>query len=98
MKNYNKQAVVPVKVSGNSMYPTYKDGDVVFIKSASFYNINDVVVIKCKDCSIIHRIIKVMNTADNVLYLTKGDNNPFIDRWYSSQNIIGKVITRKDER
>lgn len=84
------------KVSGNSMYPTLMDHDIVVVNECSEYDINDIIVINCKNFLIIHRVIQIKVMKDGEYYLTKGDNNNFIDRWHAKKEIIGKVVKIND--
>ena len=69
--------VMPVQVKGDSMYPTLKDGDLMFLNKIgySFGSINrfDIVVIDKGDTYIIKRVIGLPNETikyeDNVLYI-----------------------------
>ncbi|MGC8675776.1 signal peptidase I [Fervidicoccus sp.] len=63
-------------VSGNSMYPTLKTGDIVVGITDKNYK-NGEVVVWCvsKTQCVIHRIVGTYNEY----VITKGDNNPYID-------------------
>ena len=80
------------RVLGNSMYPTLLNNDVVSVIVCEEYCVNDILVVNCIDHLMIHRIIKTQMRNDEMYYLTKGDNNNFIDRWCSSKAVIGKVV------
>lgn len=88
----NTKKGFPVRISGNSMYPTFKEGDIVYVKAMPYYNIDDIVVVNEIDSKFIHRILKIRYKGKEKYYLTKGDNNTFLDRWYREKNIIGKVV------
>jgi signal peptidase I len=68
-----------VHYRGSSMYPTFHDPEFLLIEKPEekTLRIGDVIVFKAShiDTMVIHRIIKV----DNGLFITKGDNNSFVD-------------------
>ena len=80
-------------VSGNSMYPTLQNGDLVIFAPASGVIPNGTIIIYAQQGIndkffswltgriIIHRIVGVYesNSSDNYYYITKGDNNLFND-------------------
>lgn len=73
------------------MYPTLLEGDIVTVDACSHYQVNDVLVVNVKENLMIHRVIDIKTINNMVYYLTKGDNNSFIDRWQSQKSILGKV-------
>lgn len=77
-------------VSGSSMNPNIKAGDLLIIKKMDNYLLNDIVVYKNDEgITICHRIIN----ADNEMYQTKGDNNNYSDGYMpKNEDIYGKVI------
>lgn len=90
----NVDRELTLKVSGNSMYPALSDGDLISIKRFGEYQVNDIVVINCNDHLVIHRVIHHKSMHNTIYYLTKGDNNNFIDRWFPCKSIVGKVTKR----
>ena len=84
-----------ITVAGNSMLPTYKNGDKV--KILPFNRkivVGDIVLYAhLKNSLTLHRIYKIdYDETDCCLYLTKGDNNPDIDPYtLTDNNIIGLV-------
>lgn len=91
VKNENRD--VPIRITGNSMFPLYRDGDIVFIHSCQDYQINDIVVVIRPEHFIVHRLInKMTSTSGEDYFLTKGDNNNYVDRWYPRKYILAKVV------
>lgn len=95
-------ADIPVAVvKGNSMLPLLREGDIVFIVKANPSEIKegDVIVFWTPNNAtlIIHRVIKVMWSKNTAYYITKGDNNPFEDKYYSIgvpySKVVGKVAS-----
>lgn len=78
-----------VVVSGNSMEPAFRQGDLVIVRGADFYQVGDVVAYKNLQLGkfVIHRIIdEELNR-----YILKGDNNTWVDSFSPTANeIIGR--------
>ncbi len=69
-------------VSGTSMLPLFREGDIVLLYKPppNEIRVGDVVVYKrCGGGYIIHRVIDVVRIDDRYYYRTKGDNNPYDD-------------------
>jgi len=81
-----------LRVSGKSMYPTLVDGDMLTVEKQGEYQEGDILVVNNRDGLMVHRAIMKKNFNGKVFYLTKGDNNPFIDRWQLQEKIVGKVV------
>ena len=78
-----------LKVSSNSMKPTFKKDDYIVIKKQSEYEIGDIITYNVEDCLVTHRIIEKYENA----FITKGDNNNVADeKKIYKENILGKVI------
>lgn len=80
------------KVKGNSMYPILVEEDIVTVVVFDTYKVDDIVVVVYEEHFMIHRIIQKKLINNKIYYLTKGDNNSFIDRWHMYKNIIGRVV------
>ena len=79
-----------VIVNGNSMEPNFHLGDLIIIRSESYYSVGDQVVYQNLDLggSVFHRIIDL--ELDR--YILKGDNNAWIDSYHPTQEeVIGKL-------
>ena len=81
----------------NSMSPAINNGDMVFVKSANFDDIenNDVLafITTSSKMPIIHRVISI--DASTMLIGTKGDANQYqldIEKEIQSSQILGKVV------
>lgn len=85
-------------VTSNSMYPTYKRGDLVIIygKQPKKINVGEVILFKVKEVSepVLHRVINKKKNRTGVYFKTKGDNNPYVDPWgwVSGENVFGVVV------
>lgn len=87
------QEQLPIRlliIKSNSMYPTFEINDIVIIRKANIYNINDIITYSEGNKTLItHRIIDVVDTG----VITKGDNNNIEDgKIIEFQNIKGKTI------
>ena len=87
------QEQLPIRlliIKSNSMYPTLEINDIVIIRKANIYNINDIITYSEGNKTLItHRIIDVVDTG----VITKGDNNNIEDgKIIEFQNIKGKTI------
>ena len=75
-----------ILVSGYSMEPLIKDGDMILLTYVNNYAVGDVIVFEYDGKILIHRILKV----DNEYVCCKGDNSFRLERIAISE-IIGKV-------
>jgi signal peptidase I len=78
-----------IKTFGDSMYPLLLDKDILYLKKITFSSIkvNDIITIREKGYYFTHRVIY---KGQNYL-LTKGDNNPIMDKKVYPKNIVGIV-------
>jgi signal peptidase I len=78
-----------VIVSGNSMEPYLKNGDLVVVRPSKTYQVSDVILYRHPDLgSVIHRIMGV----EGIKYIVQGDNNEWIDSYKPTQSeISGKL-------
>ncbi|MEI6347743.1 MAG: signal peptidase I [Bacteroidota bacterium] len=86
---------VKLKVGGYSMFPFFKNGEIITIKKcpASELVIGDVVVFKIRDKWIAHRLIKIQLIDNKKILITKGDSCKKIDSKFAEECIIGKVVS-----
>ena len=91
----NKLDSIFITIIGNSMFPTYKDGDKVKVYPIKRkVKVGDIVLYThLKDSLTLHRIYKIKyDELGHSIYLTKGDNNPDIDPYtITDSNLIGLV-------
>ena len=85
---------ISIRISGTSMLPTFQNGDMVCIRSHPNYQVGDILDIIRNDHFIVHRLVGLMVTSKGKYYLTKGDHNTFVDRWYPHQKVLAKVISQ----
>ncbi|MEW6473990.1 MAG: signal peptidase I [Actinomycetota bacterium] len=83
-----------VVVSGRSMEPTYRTGDLVIVRAAPAYDIGDIVAFRVPDEStgrrpvVIHRIV----AGDASGYVLQGDNKKERDLWRPRpEDVLGRA-------
>ncbi|MBU7044597.1 MAG: signal peptidase I [Theionarchaea archaeon] len=89
-------------ISSGSMEPVYHEGDIIFIKDIAPQSIEngDIIVFKARNGTIpiVHRVIEIIEENGNLYFVTKGDNNPFSDSYYSpgipESSVIGTPICK----
>lgn len=85
-------------VTSNSMYPTYKRGDLVIIygKQPNKIEVEAVILFKVKGVSnpVLHRVVNKKENSTGVYFKTMGDNNQGIDPWgwFSGENVFGVAV------
>lgn len=86
-----------------SMTPTIKVDDAILVRRVDYKNLKkgDIITFKSSDprlngMIITHRINEVVEDSNgNISFITKGDNNTFVDdAKVLPQNIYGKVVTK----
>ncbi len=82
-----------VTVTGNSMSPTLVAGDTVMLNRHDGYSVGEVIAYRSQGLGgtvVIHRIIEV---ADDGRYVTKGDNNDFVDQYHPDDaDVLGVQV------
>ncbi len=86
----------------NSMYPTYKQGDLFLLQQPSYdrYNLGDVIVYESSNGNIIHRIIDIVVINNYYYFRVKGDDpitNPAPDKrggttLIPQDKVIGRIV------
>lgn len=86
-------------VQGQSMEPTYVTGDLVMTLQQPAYEVGDVITYLVPEGQpgaggrVIHRIIEQRETADQLIYVTQGDNNVERDPWViGPDHIVGHAL------
>ena len=91
--------IVPYVVLSGSMDDTFRIGDLIIIKEikSEFLEVGDIISFRTKDNYITtHRIHEISKNSDNeIVFITKGDNNNRIDKDIVSSNMVeGKYVFR----
>ena len=75
-------------VSGTSMEPTLREGDLAVLVDAPKYNTGDVIVFRAYDSLVIHRVVGESPRG----FIVQGDNKESPDVWQPSHDeILGKM-------
>lgn len=87
--------LLKIPAFGQSMYPFFHSGDILFIQPISLQHIqiNDFITFKKKSILITHRVIYIPLKKNYLI--TKGDTNLAHDGKIKPEQIIGKVIKVK---
>jgi len=80
--------ITPVRVDGDSMYPTLKDGEILILeKYSDNYKRNDIVVVTYNGEKLIKRIIalpgETISYLDNVLYINEKPTTDVVEDFTS---------------
>ena len=80
------------------MYPTLRPGDKALVQKceAGDCSRGDIVGFRQEKQLVCHRIYKIEYQAGNLVFHTKGDNNPKPDKPFRTENLLG--IVRSFER
>lgn len=89
-----------VKIVGNSMYPTIKDGETVSIHPIKKkYEIGDIICfLREKQYLIVHRIVKIIKNSNKTTFITQGDNMEHPDVTAVMEGDIVGHYVEKDNR
>ena len=81
----NLLGIMPMSVQSESMNPTFKEGDLIFIKETDLMELkkDDVItfftIIQGNRVLNTHRIVEINESGSSKSFTTKGDNNPIKD-------------------
>ena len=92
-----------IQVVGDSMYPTYKDSEIIFgTRIYRKIKVGDVIVYKSpnENRTVIKRVAEIKKFHGDLFYYCLGDNldNSYDSRYYgsiSSKSIVCKVINQR---
>lgn len=90
----------PISIMSNSMYPVIKRGDIAVIEEKSIEELNnlkkyDIISYRLDNIVVVHRIIAIEKHNNQILYITKGDNNNMADKEKVKPNQINGVVQIK---
>lgn len=77
------------------MEPELYINDIVAVKGCSVEELkqNDIITFENEGEIISHRIVRIINSGDEIRFVTKGDNNDIVDNFdIENETIYGKVI------
>lgn len=79
-------SIYPSVIVTGSMEPRIKPGDIILVKritdmeGVAGLGVDDVIQFRRDDILISHRIVEIQNNDETLEFITKGDNNPSIDK------------------
>lgn len=86
-------------IASGSMHPVFNRGSVVIVERTNDKYDNydkltegEIIAYKCENSIVVHRLIRIIETKDEIFYYTKGDANKDEDNYpIKKENIIGIV-------
>lgn len=86
--------VRPTLISGISMEPAIKPGDIVITREVTPGEVKqgDVVLFSDGKRSILHRVIEIRNENGSQIFLTQGDNVDKMDEPWEAEQLKGKLV------
>ncbi|HUM28810.1 MAG TPA: S24/S26 family peptidase [Thermoanaerobaculia bacterium] len=81
-----------VKVSGESMVPSLRDGDNVLVRKSWLYLPGDILAFLQGDQIILHRLLGWNFISGHWSWIAKGDNRSALDRPFRRASVVGKVV------
>ena len=98
LKDSLKNSEVWINIKGTSMAPLLKEGGSILVKKTLKPSCADILVYKCKNDIIAHRLIRRRKDASSgTLYQTKADNGYCLDEPVRLEDILGRAIAIKKE-
>ena len=93
-----EQHLIPI--TGRSMRPLIRDGDLVLVAHGhADVRQGDVVVFRREGKLVAHRVLRVYGAGTGKRFLTKGDNAPQFDPLLGAEEIVGRVLAvRRGDR
>jgi signal peptidase len=87
-------AIRPTLVSGISMEPAIKPGDIAITReiSADGIKTGDVVLFNDGAYSVLHRVVEIRWLDGNRIFFTKGDNVNVLDNPWGESQLKGKMV------
>jgi len=85
----------PAVVGSGSMSPAICTGDIVIVKNVdpSEIHVGDIIqYYSDQGYTVTHRVIKIEETPEGLIFTTKGDANDVPDKPFKADRIIGKVV------
>jgi signal peptidase I len=85
-----------VKTDGYSMYPFIRPGAIILIealKEESVPEPGEIIAWKRESGFVVHRLIRIVKSGNEIKYITRGDSCSFEDQPVSKEQIAGKVVS-----
>jgi signal peptidase I len=102
LKLIEEKGKIYLRLSGFSMFPFLKEGDVALIKKVEItaLKIGDVIVFKQGEKMIAHRLFEIVKNGEHFTITTKGDTSQNNDPIFTEKEYVGKIISynRKEKK
>lgn len=79
---------VPIRVTGGSMRPTLRNGEIVYLRPITSLRVGQVVAVQKKDACVIHRVVRIAGAY----VWTQGDSNPEVDTEVMITDVIAEQV------
>jgi signal peptidase I len=90
---------IKIRADGLSMYPTIKQGSVIFIgpyEKDSHPLPGEIIAFKKDAGFIVHRLVRLYDEGNNILVVTRGDSSIKDDEPVPVEMVAGKVVRIED--
>lgn len=87
--------ILKVRADGFSMYPSIRQGAVIFIEPLAEGTDpvpGEIIAWKRESGFVVHRLIRILKTSDDIEYITRGDSSTYEDQPVRKDQIAGKVV------
>ncbi len=86
--------VQPTVVSGVSMEPAMKAGDLAIVREvpAAEIEVGDVVRFRHEGVHVVHRVVEIQETSNGRVFVTRGDSNDALDPPLTEDRLEGVVV------
>lgn len=86
--------VRPALISGISMEPTIKAGDIAITRPVSpdDVQVGDIVRFRQGKTAILHRVVEIQRESGKTVFITQGDNNNTTDEPWEADRLEGKLV------
>jgi len=89
-----------LRVRGDSMHPTIRDGDLVIVENSRVRRLEpgDIVVFPTAEGLCVHRVVGVTSNSGRKMLITAGDGNRGQDALLDPADVIGRVVEVRDRK
>ena len=86
--------VQPAIVTGDSMVPALREGDLIVVKPVTpdEIEVGDLIRYENQGLFIVHRVVEIEQSGDSIVLVTRGDSNASTDPPVVADQVVGKVF------
>jgi hypothetical protein len=91
---------IKIRANGYSMYPTIKPGAILYIEplcSGEFPVPGEIVACKRQSGLVVHRLNRIVNKANQMYFVTRGDSCSWEDQPILAGYVKGRVVKMEDK-